>query len=71
MAAAAKAHIADVYMQAARLMIEIHGGVGYTWDHDAQIYFKRALFDFAYLGTPSRHRDRQAALAGWSARAHA
>lgn len=66
MAAAAKAHLGDVFMQAARLTIEIHGGIGYTWEHDAQIYFKRAMFDFAYFGAPSRHRDRQAALAGWT-----
>lgn len=66
MAAAAKAHICDVFMQAARQMVEIHGGIGFTWDHDAQIYFKRALFDFAYLGTPSSHRGRYAEMAGWN-----
>lgn len=65
MASAAKAHIADVFRAASRLMIEVHGGIGYTWDCDAQIWFKRSQFDFAYFGVPARHRDRQAALAGW------
>jgi alkylation response protein AidB-like acyl-CoA dehydrogenase len=64
-AAAAKAHLGDVFMQAARDTIEVHGGIGYTWEHDAQIYFKRAMFDYAWLGTPAEHRDRQARLNGW------
>jgi alkylation response protein AidB-like acyl-CoA dehydrogenase len=64
-AALAKAHLGDVFMQTARAAIEAHGGVGYTWDYDAQIWFKRAMFDFAYLGAPSLHRERAAQLAGW------
>jgi alkylation response protein AidB-like acyl-CoA dehydrogenase len=64
-AALAKAHLGDVFMQAGRVAVEAHGGIGFTWDYDAQIWFKRAMFDFAYLGAPSRHRDRAAALAGW------
>jgi len=65
MAALAKAHLTGISVQVARAAIEAHGGIGYTWAHDAQIYFKRAMFDYAWLGTPGRHRDRQAALAGW------
>jgi alkylation response protein AidB-like acyl-CoA dehydrogenase len=65
-AAAAKAHLADVYMQAARDAIEAHGGIGYTWEHDAQVYFKRAMLDYAWLGTPADHRARQARLNGWT-----
>jgi alkylation response protein AidB-like acyl-CoA dehydrogenase len=64
-AALAKAHLGDVYMQTARAAVEAHGGIGYTWDYDAQIWFKRAMFDFAYLGAPSRHREHAARLAGW------
>jgi alkylation response protein AidB-like acyl-CoA dehydrogenase len=67
MAAAAKAHLCDVYMKAARTMIEVYGGIGYTWEFDAHLYFRRAMFDYAWLGTPAEHRDRQAALAAWSA----
>ncbi|MDB5583875.1 MAG: acyl-CoA dehydrogenase [Bradyrhizobium sp.] len=66
MAAMAKAHLGDVYMQAARANIEAHGGIGYTWEHDAQIFFKRAMLDFTWLGTPGEHRDRQARLSAWS-----
>jgi alkylation response protein AidB-like acyl-CoA dehydrogenase len=65
MAALAKAHLADVFMQTARAAIEAHGGIGYTWEYEAQIWFKRAMFDFAFLGAPSRHREYAARLAGW------
>ena len=64
-AALAKAHLGDVFKQTARAAVEAHGGVGYTWDYDVQIWFKRAMFDFAYLGAPSRHRERAAQLSGW------
>lgn len=64
-AALAKAHLGDVFMQTARAAIEAHGGIGYTWEYDAQIWFKRAMFDYAYLGAPSRHREHAARLAGW------
>lgn len=64
-AALAKAHLGDVFMQTARAAIEAHGGIGYTWEHDAQIWFKRAMFDYAFMGAPSRHREHAARLAGW------
>ena len=38
--------------------IQIHGGIGFTWEHDAHLYFKRARADGALLGTVSFHRDR-------------
>lgn len=64
-AALAKAHICDRFLQTARNTIEAHGGIGYTWECDTQILLKRALFNYAYLGTPSVHRRRVADLAGW------
>jgi alkylation response protein AidB-like acyl-CoA dehydrogenase len=64
-AALAKAHLTDVYMQAARDAVEAHGGIGFTWECDVQIWFKRALFDRAFGGTPDVHRERAAKLAGW------
>jgi len=64
-AALAKSHLTQVYMQIARDAVEAHGGIGYTWECDVQIYFKRAMFDRAFLGTPGAHRERAAALAGW------
>jgi len=64
-AALAKAHLTQVYMQVARDAVEAHGGIGFTWECDVQIYFKRAMFDRAFLGAPAAHRERAAALAGW------
>ena len=64
-AALAKAHLTQVYMQTARDAVEAHGGIGFTWECDVQIYFKRAMFDRGFLGSPAVHRERAAALAGW------
>jgi alkylation response protein AidB-like acyl-CoA dehydrogenase len=64
-AALAKAHITDRAMQIARDAVEAHGGIGFTWECDVQIWFKRAMFDRAFLGTPAVHRERCARLAGW------
>lgn len=64
-AAQAKAHLCDVYLQAARDTVEAHGGIGFTWEHDAHIYLKRAMFDWVWLGKPANHRLRAADLAGW------
>ncbi len=65
-AAMAKAHIADQAMRIARGAVELHGGIGFTWESDVQIYFKRALFDRTYLGTPQVLRERCAQLSGWT-----
>ena len=64
-AALAKAHVTDRFMQVARDSVEAHGGIGFTWECDVQIWFKRAMFDRAFLGAPSVHRERAAVLAGW------
>ena len=64
-AAVTKAHITDRTMQIARDAVEAHGGIGFTWECDVQIWFKRAMFDRAWLGTPAVHRERAATLAGW------
>ncbi len=64
-AAVAKAHITDRAIGVARAAVELHGGIGYTWESDVQIWFKRILFDRAFLGTPEVHRERSADLAGW------
>ena len=64
-AALAKAHITERGMQVARDVVEAHGGIGFTWECDVQLWFKRVMFDRAWLGTPSLHRARAADLAGW------
>ena len=64
-AAQAKAHLTDTFLQVTRDTVEAHGGIGFTWEHDTHIYMKRAMLDWAWLGSPSRHRLRAADLAGW------
>lgn len=64
-AALAKAHLTDIYATMARRMIELHGGIGYTWEFGAHVWLKRSVFDRAFLGSPSRHRARYAELVGW------
>lgn len=64
-AAMAKAHIADRFVSVARAAVAAHGGIGYTWEYGLNIWFRRSLFDRAYLGSPAVHRARSADLAGW------
>jgi len=66
-AAVANAHLTDGFMQVARDTVEAHGGIGFTWECDVQIWFKRAMFDRAFLGSPAVQRERAARLAGWAA----
>lgn len=64
-AAMAKAHITARAVEVARAAVELHGGLGFTWECDVQMWFKRAMYDRAFLGTPELHRERMATLAGW------
>lgn len=64
-AAIAKAHIADRFVTVARDAVAAHGGIGYTWEYELNLWFRRSLFDRAYLGSPGLHRARAADLAGW------
>lgn len=61
---AAKAFACDTYSDAAGEMIQLHGGIGFTWEHDAHLFFKRARSDRTLLGTPDWHRERIAQMAG-------
>lgn len=61
---AAKAFACDTYTLCAGEMIQLHGGVGFTWEHDAHLYFKRARSNASLLGTPDWHREQVAGLAG-------
>jgi alkylation response protein AidB-like acyl-CoA dehydrogenase len=65
-AALAKAHITERAQQVARDAVEAHGGIGFTWECDVHIWFKRIMFDRLWLGAPELHRERFAALEGWS-----
>lgn len=64
-ASVAKAHISERAMSVARESVELHGGYGFTWECEVQMWFKRIMFDRCFLGTPEQHRERCAALAGW------
>jgi alkylation response protein AidB-like acyl-CoA dehydrogenase len=64
-AAIAKAHLSDIYDRTTKMCTELHGGIGFTWEFDLHLWFRRAVFDRAFLGTASHHRRRAADLAGW------
>ena len=64
-ASIAKAHISERAMSVARESVELHGGYGFTWECEVQIWFKRIMFDRSFLGTPEQHCERCAELAGW------
>ena len=55
-AALAKAYCSDVYARAAAANIQLHGGIGFTWEHPAHMYYKRARSSAMLLGDPSFHR---------------
>jgi alkylation response protein AidB-like acyl-CoA dehydrogenase len=63
-AAMAKAYVSDAYLHAAEENIQIHGGVGFTWEYDCHLYFKRARSDGSWLGDATCHRRRVARLIG-------
>ncbi len=56
-ASLAKAYCSDAYFHAAAENIQIHGGIGFTWEHDAHLYFKRAKSSELLLGDPTYHRE--------------
>ena len=56
-ASLAKACAADAYMQTAIHTIQIHGGIGFTWDNDTHLWFKRAKSSEVFLGDPTWHRE--------------
>ena len=63
-ASSAKAFCSDTFFHCAAENIQIHGGIGFTWEHPAHLYFKRAKSTEALLGDPSFHRERVAQQMG-------
>jgi alkylation response protein AidB-like acyl-CoA dehydrogenase len=55
-ASLAKAYCSDAYLFCAAQNIQVHGGIGFTWDHDAHLYFRRAKSTSMLLGTATDHR---------------
>ncbi len=56
-AAVAQAYCSEAFFRCAADNIQVHGGVGFTWEHDAHLYFKRAQGSREMLGAPDTHRD--------------
>ena len=54
----AKAMAADACMEAARTAVQLRGGIGFTWEEDTHLWFKRAKSNEVLLGTPHLHRER-------------
>ena len=57
LASLAKAAASDAYMQAAKDCIQIHGGIGFTWENNTHLFYKRAKSSEVFLGDPGRHRE--------------
>ncbi|MGK4580011.1 acyl-CoA dehydrogenase family protein [Kitasatospora sp. HPMI-4] len=60
--AVAQAHCGALAVRAAEECVQLHGGIGMTWEHPAHLYLKRAKADQLALGTPGFHRNALAAL---------
>jgi alkylation response protein AidB-like acyl-CoA dehydrogenase len=63
-ASVAKARLGDVYLRAANRAVQIHGGIGFTWEHDIHWWFKRATWNQAAYGDALLHTARIADLDG-------
>jgi alkylation response protein AidB-like acyl-CoA dehydrogenase len=63
-ASVAKSYCSDAYFHAAAEMVQIHGGIGFTWEHPAHLYFKRAKSSQFLLGSPGYHRELVGAAIG-------
>jgi alkylation response protein AidB-like acyl-CoA dehydrogenase len=59
--AAAKAYCGDAAVAACERSIQVHGGIGFTWEHVLHVYYKRALWIQAHSGYAAKHRARIAA----------
>jgi alkylation response protein AidB-like acyl-CoA dehydrogenase len=59
-----KAYASETYFHVAAENIQIHGGIGFTWEHDAHLYFKRAKSSELLFGDASYHRERLATRIG-------
>ena len=56
-ASLAKSYCSEAYFHAAAENIQIHGGIGFTWEHPAHLYFKRAKSSELLFGDPTYHRE--------------
>ena len=68
-AAMAKASASDVGWSVTSAALQVHGGIGFTWEHDLHFFLKRAKVDGSLFGSARAHRDRVADLSGLRAAA--
>jgi alkylation response protein AidB-like acyl-CoA dehydrogenase len=61
-AAMAKARLGEVYSTTVNRSVQMHGGIGFTWEHDLHLWFKRARWNEVAFGDPTLHRERVATL---------
>ncbi len=66
-ASVAKASAAEGAWKATADSLQVHGGIGFTWDYDLHLYLKRAVVDGTLLGSAAQHYRRVAALSGLGA----
>jgi len=66
-ASMAKAYASDAGWRVTASSLQVHGGIGFTWEHDLHFFLKRAKTDAHLFGSAREHRDRVAELAGLSA----
>ena len=64
-AAMAKARLGDVYSRTVNRAVQMHGGIGFTWEHDLHLWFKRARWNEVAFGDPEYQRERVAAIDGY------
>lgn len=64
-AALAKARLSDVYARTTNRAVQMHGGIGFTWEHDMHFWFKRAKWNEFAFGDATYHRERLARLEGF------
>ncbi len=60
----AKAYVGDRAPVVLQDCVQIHGGIGVTWDHDLHLYLRRVIHDRALFGTPRDHLERVADSGG-------
>lgn len=58
------ARSSDAFATTAKEIVHLHGGIGYTWEHDAHLFYRRALHNRTAFGHSERHRERIATLIG-------
>lgn len=61
-ASMAKARLSEVYSRTSNRSVQIHGGIGFTWEHDLHFWFKRAKWNELSFGDPTFHREQVARL---------